>query len=368
MPHTFLDTVTRKIMFSFDPELAHGMAIRALRTGLARNGKMPEDPVLKVRLWDLDFPNPLGLAAGFDKNAEVPDAVLGLGFGAVEVGTVTPRPQTGNSKPRMFRLIEDEGVINRLGFNNAGHAAVRKNLDARKGRPGVIGVNVGANKDSKDRVQDYVKGIAAFADVTSYFTVNVSSPNTPGLRDLQSRDALDDLLARVLEERDRQTNWVGRKVPIVLKIAPDIDEFGLDDICAVALARGIDGMLVSNTTLARPGHLKCQDKLSETGGLSGAPLFVKSTIALAKTRQRVGKAMPLIGVGGVTDAISALEKIRAGAHLVQFYTSLVYGGISMVPAMLFDMSAELKTRNIKSLDAIRGASCKDWAARSLSDV
>ena len=363
MPHATLDYLTRKVLFAFDPEVAHGMAIMALKSGLVYGMKLPPDPGLQVRLWDLEFPNPLGMAAGFDKNAEVPDAVLGLGFGAVEVGTITPLAQPGNPKPRMFRLIEDEGIINRLGFNNQGHEAARKRLQSRQEKRGIVGVNVGANKDSTDRIDDYVKGIAAFADVASYFTVNISSPNTPGLRDLQAREALDELLARVLNERNIQSKKTGRKVPVLLKIAPDVDEFGLDDICSVAIGRGVDGMVVSNTTIDRPSRMKSPLLQKETGGLSGAPLFAKSTIALAKTRQRVGEAMPLIGVGGVTDAISALEKIRAGAHLVQFYSGLVYGGLSMIPNMLLDMSATLKARGVTKLEDIRGETCEDWASQ-----
>ncbi|WP_119307122.1 quinone-dependent dihydroorotate dehydrogenase [Cohaesibacter haloalkalitolerans] len=366
MSNPFIDTMARKALFTLNPELAHKLAIVALKTGLVRGPRLPDDPALKVRLWDLEFPNPLGMAAGFDKNAEVPDATLALGFGATEIGTVTPLPQPGNPRPRLFRLIDDDAVINRMGFNNEGHAAAHARLAARKARPGIVGVNVGANKDSADRVQDYVKGIAAFADLASFFTVNISSPNTPGLRDLQARDALDNLLARVLEERDTQTKWVGRKVPVLLKIAPDVDEFGLDDICAVAVARGIDGMVVSNTTLDRPTHLKCQKQLAEAGGLSGKPLFDKSTIALAKTRKRVGTKMPLVGVGGVTDALSAVEKVRAGANLVQFYSSMVYGGVSMVGQMVIGMSGILADRGVAHIDEIRGESCDDWAKHPLA--
>ena len=285
MSNPLLDSLTRKVLFSFNPEFAHKMAIMALKTGLVPGPKLPDYPALKVKLWDLEFPNPLGMAAGFDKNAEVPDATLAIGFGATEIGTVTPLPQPGNPKPRLFRLIDDDAVINRMGFNNEGHAAAHARLAARKSKTGIIGVNVGANKESPDRVQDYVKGIAAFADLASFFTINISSPNTPGLRDLQARDALDALLARVLEERDTQTKWIGRKVPVLLKIAPDVDEFGLDDICAVAVARGIDGMVVSNTTLDRPQRLECQKQLAEAGGLSGKPLFQKSDHRSCKNAQ-----------------------------------------------------------------------------------
>ncbi|SNY91904.1 dihydroorotate oxidase A [Cohaesibacter sp. ES.047] len=366
MANSLLDTLTRKALFALDPEFAHGMAVKALKTGLVPACKPKTAPALAVKLWDLDFPNPLGMAAGFDKNAEVPDELLRMGFGAAEVGTITPLAQPGNPKPRMFRLVEDDAVINRLGFNNKGHAAARANLTARKTKQGIIGVNVGANKDSTDRTEDYVKGIKAFADVASYFTVNISSPNTPGLRDLQARDALDDLLDRVLEERDRQTGMVGRRVPVLLKIAPDLDELGLDDICSVVLTRGIDGMVVSNTTLDRPAHLHSQAQLKEAGGLSGAPLFAKSTIALAKTRERVGPDLPLVGVGGVQDAGTALEKIRAGAHLVQLYTGWIFGGVTMIPTMLAGMAEELNASGSKTLDAIRGETTSDWASQPLA--
>ncbi len=361
-----LDSLTRKALFALDPEFAHTMAVTALKTGLVPGCRPKPHAALAVRLWDLDFPNPLGVAAGFDKNAEVPDALLRLGFGAAEVGTITPLAQPGNPKPRMFRLVDDEAVINRLGFNNKGHLAAQQSLAARKGRPGIIGINVGANKDSDDRTEDYVTGVKAFADYASYFTVNISSPNTPGLRDLQARDALDNLLGRVLDERNRQTERVGRTVPLLLKIAPDLDELGLDDVCAVALERGIDGMIVSNTTLDRPSHLHCQDQLKETGGLSGAPLFAKSTIALAKVRERVGPDLPLVGVGGVRDAGTALEKIRAGAHLVQLYTGWIYGGALMIPSMLKEMAAELQRSGATSLDDIRGETTRDWAVQPLS--
>lgn len=358
-------SLAQKLLFSFAPENAHGLAIAALKMGLVKGENIPTDPRLGVKLWDLDFPNPLGMAAGFDKNAEVPDPLLGLGFGYTEVGTLTPLAQPGNPKPRMFRLAKDQAVINRLGFNNDGHAPARQRLEQRKGNGGIVGVNVGANKDSDDRSGDYVQGIEAFADLASYFTINISSPNTPGLRDLQARDALDDLLARSLAKRDETTKVVGRKVPVLLKIAPDVDEFGLDDICSVAIARGIDGMIVSNTTLDRYDSLNETAKTGEAGGLSGKPLFEKSTIALAKTRQRVGADMPLIGVGGIHDGKSAIEKIRAGANLVQFYSSMVYGGPGMVGQMLKDMADFLTTIDAPNFDVIRGQSTKEWADKQL---
>ncbi|MCV6601318.1 MAG: quinone-dependent dihydroorotate dehydrogenase [Cohaesibacter sp.] len=358
-------SLAQKLLFSLAPENAHGLAIAALKMGLAQGPQRAKDKRLSVKVWDLDFPNPLGMAAGFDKNAEVPDALLGLGFGFAEVGTLTPFAQSGNPKPRMFRLTKDQAVINRLGFNNEGHEAARVRLEKRKGNGGIVGVNVGANKESNDRSGDYVQGIEAFADLASYFTINISSPNTPGLRDLQARDALDELLARSLGKRDEMGQTIGRKVPVLLKIAPDVDEFGLDDICSVAIARGIDGMIVSNTTLDRYDTLQESKKKQEAGGLSGKPLFEKSTIALAKTRQRVGEHMPLIGVGGIHDGKSAIEKICAGANLVQFYSGMVYGGPAMVGQILQDMSDFLTTTNHTDMAQLRGQSTAEWAQKEL---
>jgi dihydroorotate dehydrogenase len=291
-----------------------------------------------VAAFGLSFPNPVGLAAGFDKNAEVPDAMLGFGFGFAEVGTLTPRPQSGNPRPRVFRLPEDEGVVNRLGFNNAGHAAALSRLRARAGRGGIVGVNIGANKDSEDRAADYVAGIRTFAAVASYFTVNISSPNTPGLRDLQHEAALDDLLARVLAARDEMAGEAGRK-PVLLKIAPDLTLPELDGILAVAKRRGIDGLIVSNTTISRPATLRGAAR-TETGGLSGKPLFRLSTRMLAEAFLRVGGAFPLVGVGGIDGPEAAWTKIAAGASLVQLYSALVYHG----PGLVSDINAGLVTR------------------------
>jgi dihydroorotate dehydrogenase len=306
-----------------DPELAHRLALRALAL-LPLPGPAADDPKLAVEALGLRFPNPVGLAAGFDKNAEVPDAALRLGFGFAEVGTLTPRPQAGNPAPRLFRLDADEGLINRLGFNNDGFAAARARIGARA-RAGIVGVNIGANRDAADRVADYGAGIDAFAPLASYLVVNVSSPNTPGLRDLQARGALDDLLARAIEVRDRAP---GRK-PLLLKIAPDVSLAELDDIVAVARARRVDGMIVSNTTLTRPPGLRSA-AAGEAGGLSGRPLFALSTRILAETYLRVEGAFPLIGVGGVDSAEAAWTKIRAGASLVQLYTALVHRGFGLV--------------------------------------
>ncbi len=269
------------------------------------------DSRLAMRAFGLDFPNPIGLAAGFDKDARVPDAMLKLGFGFVECGSVTPRPQTGNPKPRLFRLSEDRAVINRMGFNNAGMEAVAMRL-ARRPRGGIVGINLGANKDSADRIADYRAGFARLAPLADYVTINVSSPNTPGLRGLQNRDELERLLAAVMEERARLAR------PLLLKIAPDLDEGALDDIARVVLAAKIDGLIVSNTTVARPGTLKSVHA-KETGGLSGVPLFAPSTHVLREMRRRVGTALTLVGVGGIGSGADAYAKIRAGASLVQLY-------------------------------------------------
>ncbi|CAM5772547.1 dihydroorotate dehydrogenase (quinone) [Labrys miyagiensis] len=320
-------SLIRPLLMRMDPELAHERTLAALRS-LPIPPCLPDSPTLGVRAFGLDFPNRVGVAAGFDKNAEVVDPLFRLGFGFVEIGSVTPRPQEGNPRPRLFRLPADQGVINRFGFNNQGHAAVLARLQARKGK-GILGVNVGANKDSEDKAADYAAGIVAFAAVASYFTLNVSSPNTPGLRNLQKREALDDLLARVVEARDTSALH-GTRRPLLLKIAPDVTMFELDDIVDRALAHGLDGMIVSNTTISRPDSLKEKAVAGEAGGLSGAPLFELSTQVLAETAKRVAGRFPLIGVGGIHSPQTAKAKIEAGATLVQLYSSLVYKGPGLV--------------------------------------
>ena len=280
-----------------------------------------DDPRLGVSAFGLDFPNPVGLAAGFDKNVQVPDAMAKFGFGFVECGTVTPRPQSGNPQPRLFRLTEDKAVINRMGFNNGGMQKAARNLKMRRGR-GIVGINIGANKDSTDRISDYVLGFAALAPLADYVTVNVSSPNTPGLRGLQNREELTRLLDSLITAR------AGRPKPILLKIAPDLDPHALDEIADVVRTSGIEGLIVSNTTIARP-PLK-SSHAQETGGLSGAPLLAPSTEVLRAMRRRLGKSVTLVGVGGIAGGADAYEKIRAGASLVQLYTALVYQGPSLV--------------------------------------
>jgi dihydroorotate dehydrogenase len=309
----------RPLLFALDPETAHGLALRALRRGLLSVPPVAE-PRLRRRLLGLDFPSPVGLAAGLDKNAEAVDGLLGLGFGFVEAGSVTPKPQPGNPRPRLFRLVADEALINRMSFNNEGHAAVHRRVAARA-RHGIVGINVGANKDSADRIADYAAGVTAFADAADYLTVNISSPNTPGLRDLQEKDAVTALLSAVIAARDAAP----RRVPILLKIAPDLDDDALAAICDAALGSGIDGMIVSNTTVARDG-LRDSVLAKEAGGLSGRPLFARSTAMLAKVRRRVGDRLVLVGVGGVDSAETAFAKVAAGADLVQLYTGLIYRG------------------------------------------
>jgi dihydroorotate dehydrogenase len=282
----------------------------------------PDDPRLKVRALGLDFPNPVGLAAGFDKDAEVPGAMARFGFGFVECGTVTPRPQAGNPRPRLFRLSQDKAVINRMGFNNRGMDQAARNLGTRKGA-GIVGINIGANKDSQDRIADYARCFGELAPLADYVTVNVSSPNTPGLRGLQNREELTRLLSVVIEARAR-----GAHRPILLKIAPDLDLPALDEIADVVRASGIDGLIVSNTTIARP-PLK-SPHAGETGGLSGAPLLAPSTWVLAEMHARLQGAVTLIGVGGIASGEDAYAKIRAGASLVQLYTALVFAGPGLV--------------------------------------
>jgi dihydroorotate dehydrogenase len=326
----------------------------------------PDDHKLAVRAFGLNFPNPIGMAAGFDKNAEVPDALLRLGFGFVEIGTVTPNPQGGNPRPRLFRLERDEAIINRLGFNSDGAQTVLRRLAARANLGGIVGVNVGANKVSADRTADYVKLIETFAPVAGYFTVNVSSPNTPGLRNLQQAQALDDLLARVIDARERVRKSAGDS-PVLLKIAPDLSLAELDDVVQIARSRRVDGMVVGNTTLARPSTLREQARAREAGGLSGRPLFRLSTRMVAETYVRVEGAFPLVGVGGIDSGGAALTKIRAGASLIQLYSALVYKGLSLVDDIKNDLASTLLRTGRDSLSEIVGAdaatiTAEDWPA------
>jgi dihydroorotate dehydrogenase len=359
------DAFSLPLLRWFDPEDAHRLAIQGLRL-LPPVRLRPDDPKLAVRAFGLNFPNPIGMAAGFDKSAEAPDALLRLGFGFVEIGSVTPKPQVGNPRPRLFRLERDEAVVNRMGFNNDGAEAVLRRLAARAHHGGIVGVNVGANKDTSDRVADYVKLIETFAPVASYFTVNVSSPNTPGLRNLQQAAALDDLLAKVIDARERVQKHAGDS-PVLLKIAPDLSLAELDDVVHIARSRRVDGMIVANTTLARPSTLREQNRAKEQGGLSGRPLFRLSTRMVAETYVRAEGAFPLVGVGGIDSGGAALTKIRAGASLIQLYSSLIYKGLGLVDNIKNDLSSTLLRTGRDSLSEIVGAdaatiTAEDWPA------
>jgi len=361
------DAFSLPLLRWFDPEDSHRLAIQGLRL-LPPVRPRPDDAKLAVRAFGLNFPNPIGMAAGFDKNAEVPDALLRLGFGFVEIGTVTPKPQTGNPRPRLFRLERDEAVINRLGFNNDGADAVLRRLASRAHHGGIVGVNVGANRDSPDRVADYVKLIETFAPLASYFTVNVSSPNTPGLRNLQHAAALDDLLAKVIDARERVRKHAGDS-PVLLKVAPDLSLTELDDVVQIARSRRVDGMIVANTTLARPSTLREQNRAKEQGGLSGRPLFRLSTRMVAETYVRVEGAFPLVGVGGIDSGGAALTKIRAGASLIQLYSSLVFKGLGLVDDIKRDLASTLLRTGREQLSEIVGAdaatiTAEDWPVNS----
>ena len=352
----FLGALARPMLAKLAPEDAHSATIRALKWA-PNFAPPPANPRLRVQAMGLDFPNPLGLAAGFDKSAEVPGALLALGFGFVEVGTLTPRPQEGNPKPRLFRLAADAALINRFGFNNQGFDAALARLAHRP--RGLIGVTFGANKDSADRVADYVLGAKSFAPFADYLTINVSSPNTAGLRDLQQRVALDDLVARVAQARDDAPT----RRPLLIKIAPDLDLRELDDICSIAIARGVDGLIVSNTTIARPAGLHAPEA-AETGGLSGRPLFAPSTRQLARAWLRCDGALTLIGVGGVEDAETARAKIEAGATLLQIYTGLVYRGPGVIAEALAGLEALVSASGSPSLAGLVGRRAREFAVET----
>ena len=344
----------RPLLHALDPERAHDLTLKAF-AALPLPAPAPDDKRLMVEAFGLRFSNPVGLAAGFDKNGAISHKAHALGFGFVEIGTLTPHPQPGNPKPRLFRLPEHGGVINRFGFNNIGQARAHERL--RKG-PAVLGINLGANKNAFDRTADYIAGIRVFAAEADYFTVNVSSPNTPNLRDLQKPDALDTLLARVIEARDEATSARDR-TPVLLKIAPDLTLTDLDGIIKVARARRVDGMIVSNTTVERPSELGTHRHAREAGGLSGRPLFKLSTRTLAATFLRVERQFPLIGVGGIDSEEAAHAKIAAGACLIQLYSALVFRG----PSLVREIKAGLLERvgHGSTLQSIVGRDAAAWA-------
>ncbi len=331
------------------PETAHRCAIRALQTGLAP-GSPADPPALATRVWGLTFSNPIGIAAGFDKDAEVFAPLLASGVGFAEVGTVTPRPQSGNPKPRIFRLPQDRAVINRLGFNNRGMAAAASRLSKRDRTQGVVGVNIGRNKDSDDALADYRACFETLAPLADYVTVNISSPNTPGLRDLQARAELEKLVASMHDARAS----LGLSLPVLVKIAPDLDDAAKADMAAVAVERNIDGLIISNTTIARPATLSSAAR-EEAGGLSGRPLFALSTALLTDMYRRTEGRVPLIGVGGIASAADAYAKIRAGASLVQLYTALVYQGLGLVDDIKTGLAGRLAADGYASVAEAVGA-------------
>ena len=362
--------LVKPALFLLPPEQAHYLSIKALKSGLMPRYENALDTRIQRTIAGLNFPNPIGIAAGYDKNGEVPDAILRIGFGFAEVGTITPRPQPGNPRPRIFRLEQEQAIINRLGFNNQGHDAVFRRMNARSGKPpdkdldkGIVGINIGANKDSDDFVADYVKGVEVFASSASYFTINISSPNTPGLRNLQAADALTRLLGNVLAKRDAVGGDIDRKVPVFLKIAPDLDDKELDDIAAVVNASALDAVIISNTTIDRSTLINPSKGVhaDEQGGLSGKPLFIKSTIILAKMRQRLSDNLPIIGVGGIDSVETAIAKMEAGADLIQIYTGLVYQGPEMPQKIARGLSALVSLENLDNISEIVGRKTGHWA-------
>ncbi|WP_300544469.1 quinone-dependent dihydroorotate dehydrogenase [Maricaulis sp.] len=340
-----LHDIATRALRGVDPERAHRLGIWGLKLGLGPRVVGPDDPCLSTTLAGLDLPNPVGLAAGFDKNAEAPDALLRMGFGFVECGAVTPRPQAGKARPRIFRLEEDEAVINRMGFPNQGLDRFRARLARRAGRPGTVGVNLGANLDSEDRVRDYTTCLAALKGLAQFFTVNVSSPNTPGLRTLQSSGALDELLAAVAEARDA--------APVFLKIAPDIEDEEAAVMIAAIRRHGLDGVIVSNTSITRPDTLK-SPLIGEGGGLSGPPVFARSTDLVRLFRREAGPDLAIVGVGGVDSADTAYAKIRAGANAIQLYTGLVYHGPGLVQRIKDGLAERLQADGFASVSEAVG--------------
>ena len=343
------DRLARPLLRALDPEDAHRLTINMLALAPLPRAA-PDDERLAIRAFGLNFNTPIGMAAGFDKHAEVPDAVLRLGFGFVEIGTVTPRPQPGNPRPRLFRLDADQAIINRLGVNSEGAEAVLTRLAARASSAGIVGVNIGANKDAPDRIVDYVNLIERFAPVASYVTINISSPNTPGLRNMQRGPVLDDLLARVVDARERVARNAG-PTPVLLKISPDLSLSDLDDVVGIARSRRVDGMIVGNTTIARPPTLR-DDAARQAGGLSGRPLFALANRMLAETFVRAEGVFALVGAGGIDSGKTALAKIRAGASLIQVYSGLVFRGLGLLD--------EIKRTFIAALDRDRQNSLKDY--------
>ncbi len=345
-----------KLLKILPPEKSHQLTINLLKLNLNKIKKQVDDPVLNQRLLGIDFPNPVGLAAGFDKNAEVIVPMLNYGFGFVEVGTVTPKPQKGNNKPRIFRLKEDFAIINHLGFNNNGSLKVLeklKSLYTNKSFQGVVGINIGKNKNSIDSVEDYLFCLQKLGGYGSYITINVSSPNTPGLRELQLRGQIENLVKKI-KTRQKESELLIDK-PIFIKISPDLDDEQLRDIALMSLANNIDGLIISNSTIKRPNSLNSSNK-NEIGGLSGKPLFLDSTIVLKKMFVLTNGQIPLIGVGGVSTGSECYEKIKSGANLIQLYTSLIYQGPKVISKIKIELVDLIKTDGYKNIKEVVGKS------------
>jgi dihydroorotate dehydrogenase len=351
------------LLLALDPERAHDFAVKSLELGVYPRADGSDDRRLKQTLFGLDFPNPLGMAPGFDKNARVPRELLAMGFGFAEVGTLTPRPQPGNPPPRVFRSHSDRAIVNRLGFNNEGQAAALKRL--AKDRPrGIVGVNLGANRDSTDRIADYVEGVRRMASVASYFTINISSPNTPGLRDLQMPRKLGELLGKVQE---RRAALGGTRPPLLVKLAPDLADADLPEVVGVVQDNGADGIIVGNTTLAREG-IRDQTLIREAGGLSGRPLFDRATRMLARVYQITEGKLPLVGVGGIDSGETALDKIEAGASLIQVYTGLVFEGPALVGRIKQALIRAMEDNKCNALKRLIGVRAGEWADKELPEV
>jgi len=342
------------VFHRLDPETAHDLSLKALRFGLVRAPRPVKSPRLHTNIAGIALPNPVGLAAGYDKNAQAMSALLRLGFGFIEAGAATPRPQPGNPKPRLFRLDQDRAAINRFGFNNDGIEAIGSRLRAPR-VPGAVGLNLGANKDSENRVADYITVLKRAAGAVDFVTLNVSSPNTEKLRDLQGKAALSDLVAQVIAARD----GLPGRIPVFLKVAPDLSDAEVSDIAAVAASGGIDALIATNTTLDRSGLQS--DKAGEKGGLSGKPLFQPSTRILGLFAQALGNKVPLIGVGGISSATDAYTKIKAGASAVQIYTALVYSGFSLLPEIVNGLDQLLERDGFQNISEAVGIESKDYA-------
>jgi dihydroorotate dehydrogenase len=351
-----------RLLTLLPPEEAHELTLRTMERGLFPRAPGPDHPSLTLSFAGLILPNPLGVAAGFDKDGRVPDALLAMGCGFAEIGSVTPLAQMGNPGTRVFRLTQDRAVINRLGFNNGGHQAVLARLK-RRSPGGVVGVNIGANKDAEDRIADFVKGIETFSELASYFTVNISSPNTPGLRDLQAPEALGELLGRLMTARAALVSAGKPKRPIVVKLSPDIAEEDLGAIVACLMSHNVDGIAISNTTLTRPG---LRDPTSrEAGGLSGRPLFNRSTVMLAKVYEATGGKIPLIGIGGIDSGEAALAKIEAGATLIQLYTGLIYEGPGLIQRIKDHLTKAVCREGVFAISDLVGKRAQAWEAKPL---